>query len=76
VFYSNRAKCFKRLNRPEAALKDAQEAVELDPTNIRGHLLCGQALAELGKQEDSVRKVENAITRLTKALTLNCGKRV
>lgn len=30
----------------------------------------------MGKQEDSVRKVENAITRLTKALTLNGGKRI
>lgn len=58
----------------EQALKDAQEAVELDSDNIKGHLLCGQILAEIGKQNKDIRKVTNAITRLTKALTLCVGQ--
>lgn len=29
----------------EAALKDVQDAVELDDGNIKAHLLCGQILA-------------------------------
>lgn len=33
------------MGRFEEALKDAQEAVELDNDNIKGHLLCGQVLA-------------------------------
>lgn len=76
IYFSNRAQSLKKMGKLDLALKDAQEAVEIDPTNIRGHLLCGQTLAELGKQEDSVRKVENGITRLTKALTLNGGKKM
>lgn len=76
VFYSNRAQCFKKLGKIDEALKDAQESIELDPTNIRGHMLAGQVLAETGKQEDNIRKVENAIIRLTKALTLCGGKKV
>jgi STIP1 homology and U-box containing protein 1 len=76
IYFSNRAQCLKKMKNVDHALRDAQEAVEIDPNNIRGHLICGQALAELGKQEDSVRKVENGITRLTKALTLNGGKKI
>lgn len=41
----------------EQCLKDAQEAVELDVENIKAHLICGQALAEMGKQTHDVRKV-------------------
>lgn len=58
----------------EAALKDAQEAIELDNDNIKGHLLCGQILAEIGKRTKDLRKVANAVTRLTKALTLCVGQ--
>lgn len=58
----------------EAALKDAQEAVELDNDNIKAHLLCGQILAEVGKKNRDIRKVTNAVTRLTKALTLCVGQ--
>lgn len=58
----------------EEALKDAQEAVELDVENIKGNLLCGQILAEMGKKSRDFRKVHNAITRLKKALTLCVGQ--
>jgi len=64
------------LGRIEDALRDAQEAIELDSNNVRGHLVAGQALAEIGKQEQNIRKVELAVTRFTKALTLSGGKRV
>jgi hypothetical protein len=50
IFYSNRAQCFKKLGKVEFALKDAQEAIELDSTNVRGHLVAGKCLAEFGKQ--------------------------
>jgi len=57
VFYSNRAQCLKKLGRIDDALKDAQESIELDPSNVRGHLIAGQVLAETGKQEDNIRKI-------------------
>jgi STIP1 family protein 1 len=54
---------------------DAQEAIELDSNNARGHILAGQCLAEFGKREANPKRLESAITRLTKALTLSFGKR-
>lgn len=75
VFFSNRARCLKKMGRYDEALKDAQEAVELDVDNIKGHLLCGQVLAEIAKTDKDIRKVQNSITRLTKALTLCVGQK-
>lgn len=73
MYYSNRAQAFKKLNKLDLALKDAQEAIELDTDNARGHMIAGQCLAEFGKQEDNPKRIESAITRLTKALTLSGG---
>ncbi len=44
--------------------------MELDVDNIKGHLVSGQILAEIGKQNKDQHKVKSAIVRLTKALTL------
>lgn len=49
-------------------------AIELDTDNIKGHLVSGQTLAEIGKVNKDQRKVKNAIVRLTKALTLCSGQ--
>ena len=58
--YSNRAKCHKIKNNYKEALKDAEEACEVEDTNIKAHYLCGCILAELAKQDASkIRKAEN-----------------
>jgi len=44
--------------------------VELDEKNIKGHILIGQTLAELGKEEEENDKLHLAIKKLTKALSL------
>ena len=49
IFFSNRAKCYQLLNKYELALKDAEEACELDDMNLKAHHHCGCILAELGK---------------------------
>jgi len=36
-------------------------------------LLCGVLLAEMVKQQNQISKIETAITRLKKALTLGAG---
>ena len=59
----------------EEALKDAQEAIELDSNNIKAHLLSGQILALLAKQSKDKKRVKNSIVRLTKALTLCSGQK-
>ena len=73
IYFSNRAQCYKKIGNYNNALKDAQEAIELDTSNARGHILSGQCLAEIGKKDDSIKKLESAIVRLTKALTLSGG---
>ena len=73
IYFSNRAQAFKKLGKFKESLKDAQEAIELDTSNARGHILAGQCLAEMGKEEDNIIKLEKGIVRLTKALTLSGG---
>ena len=46
----------------------------MDVENIKGHLLCGQVLAEIGKKNRDLRKIQNSINRLKKALTLCVGQ--
>ena len=36
-------------------------------------MIAGRCLAEFGKQENNPKRIESAITRLTKALTLSGG---
>lgn len=50
----------------DQAYKDAVHAVELDDKNIKAHLLCGQTLIELGKNEKGTESIENAISKMTK----------
>jgi len=75
VFFSNRARCYKQLKEFKKAYDDAKSAIELDDTNIKAHLICGQMLAELGKSEAGVEKINTALSRITKALTLCAGQK-
>lgn len=52
------------------AYEDAVLSIELDEKNVKGHLLTGQALAELGKMEQGTEKLKLALKRMTKALSL------
>ena len=66
MFYSNRARCYKLLKEFEKAYKDAVYAIELDDKNIKAHLLCGQSLVELGKNQKGTENIETAISKMTK----------
>jgi len=46
------------------------EATELDVTNIKGHLLIGQILAEIGKKQGESAKLELSIVRMKKGAYL------
>jgi STIP1 family protein 1 len=74
VFYSNRARCCKSLKNYKKAYEDAVHAIELDETNIKAHLICGQMLAEMQKYEPGIDKLTLALNRMTKALTLCSGQ--
>jgi len=74
VFFSNRARCYKQLNQFKKAYDDAKLAIELDDKNIKAHLLCGQMLAEMGKNEPGTEKLDHSLNRMIKALTLCAGQ--
>jgi len=74
IFFSNRARAYKLLGDFKKAYEDAKIAVELDDKNIKGHFLCGQILAEMGKVEPGFDKLNKALSRMTKALTLCAGQ--
>lgn len=52
------------------ALKDAIQAIELDDSNIKAHLLCGQVMAEMGKSMSDTQHIQTSITRSTKGIYL------
>ena len=66
VYFSNRARCYKILKELEKAYKDSIQAIELDDKNIKAHLLCGQTLVELGKNQKGTENIETAISKMTK----------
>ena len=70
MFYSNRARCYKLIKDFEKANKDAVHAIELDDKNIKAHLLCGQTLVEIGKNQKGTDIIESAINKMTKGLFL------
>eukprot|EP01017_Pseudomicrothorax_dubius_P021433 TRINITY_DN230_c0_g1_i4.p1 TRINITY_DN230_c0_g1~~TRINITY_DN230_c0_g1_i4.p1 ORF type:complete len:283 (-),score=63.78 TRINITY_DN230_c0_g1_i4:141-989(-) len=75
VFYSNRARCYKAMRMFDLAYEDAKVAVEMDDKNIKAHALLGQCLAEKGKLEPGIERLETAHARLMKSLTLCAGQK-
>ena len=50
----------------QKAYKDSVYAIELDDKNIKAHLLCGQTLVEIGKNQKGTETIESAINKMTK----------
>ena len=74
VYFSNRSNCLLLLGRKEEALRDAENSVELEESNIKGHYLCGKILSELGAEQNNVKLMEKASNRLKKAYSLCRGQ--
>lgn len=70
ILYSNRAQCHRKLNNWKQCYEDALVAIEMQENNIKAHMLCGQALMELGKSDVILTSIENGLKRLTKAYSL------
>ncbi|KAL4427065.1 hypothetical protein ABPG74_021172 [Tetrahymena malaccensis] len=74
ILFSNRARAYKQLLQYQEAYQDAQKAIELDNNNIKAHLISGQTLAQIGKNEKGIKNINKAIQDMTKALTLCAGQ--
>ncbi|XP_054275817.1 LON peptidase N-terminal domain and RING finger protein 3 [Macrosteles quadrilineatus] len=53
LVYSNRSHTLYRLNRPQAALADAEAAIKLRPHWVKGHYRRGVVMAALGQHEEA-----------------------
>ena len=61
VLHSNRAAALSALGLYREALRDADNAVRLDPAWSKGHLRRGSILAALGRHEEAVKSFKTAI---------------
>ncbi|CAK9036495.1 Protein unc-45 homolog B (Unc-45B) [Durusdinium trenchii] len=68
TIFSNRAACFLRLKKEDAAMQDCNEALALDPTNVK--LLFRRAQAAM-----AMKKVEDAFRDLRRLLELDPGNK-
>eukprot|EP00808_Paulinella_micropora_P029880 g25862.t1 len=61
VLLTNRAACFLKLGQPEKALKDAETASNLDPTNIKANFRWGLSLHALDKPAEALPRLAAAL---------------
>ncbi|CDJ60817.1 TPR domain-containing protein, putative [Eimeria maxima] len=59
-YFTNRALCHKREKRYPEALEDAEAALALDETNVKGLYIKGDALVQLGDYDAGVTLLEKA----------------
>eukprot|EP01016_Furgasonia_blochmanni_P055030 TRINITY_DN9139_c0_g3_i5.p1 TRINITY_DN9139_c0_g3~~TRINITY_DN9139_c0_g3_i5.p1 ORF type:complete len:182 (-),score=28.68 TRINITY_DN9139_c0_g3_i5:91-636(-) len=66
TFFSNRARCFIKVNDFRKGLEDSNRAIELDDCNIKAYMLSAECLVELGRNEPDMVQLERAEYRLKK----------
>jgi tetratricopeptide (TPR) repeat protein len=62
IYYTNRAAAYLRASRAAEALKDAEEAVSLDPQYVKALFRRAQALEALDRYTDAVAAYEHGLT--------------
>lgn len=53
ILYASRASVFVKLNKPNAAIRDADAALQINPDSAKGYKIRGMARAILGRWEES-----------------------
>lgn len=71
-YYSNRALCHLKLQQWTQTTQDCRRALEIDSNSIKAHFFLGQALAELGNYDDSLKHLQKA-HELAKINKMNFG---
>eukprot|EP00347_Sterkiella_histriomuscorum_P006176 403353770 len=70
TFFMNRARCYKMKKLFDKQYQDSLKSIELDDTYIKAYIVNGEALVELGKNENNTAKIEKGIQRMKKALNM------
>ncbi|XP_014663508.1 PREDICTED: E3 ubiquitin-protein ligase CHIP-like [Priapulus caudatus] len=58
TYFTNRALCFLKLKKWEAACQDCRRALEMDKVLVKGHFFLGEALLELGYYDDAISSLQ------------------
>uniref|UniRef100_K3X6F8 Uncharacterized protein n=1 Tax=Globisporangium ultimum (strain ATCC 200006 / CBS 805.95 / DAOM BR144) TaxID=431595 RepID=K3X6F8_GLOUD len=58
VYFSNRAACLIRLNRPEEAIDDCNQSIELSPTYVKALIRRAEAYEKVDKLEEALKDYE------------------
>lgn len=67
ILYSNRALTYLKLEKPELALEDAEEGLELNPGYVKLLYRKGKALLMLKRYEEAVQFLEGAARQFKEA---------
>ncbi|KAM4106520.1 hypothetical protein ACB094_04G070900 [Castanea mollissima] len=62
ILYASRASVFVKLNKPNAAIRDADAALQINPDSAKGYKIRGMARAILGRWEESASDLRVAST--------------
>jgi len=60
VLFVKRATAFNRLQKPNAAIRDAEKALQINPDSAAAFKILGKALKSLGKWDEACRSFEEA----------------
>ena len=60
ALYGNRCAVYLQMKKYESALKDAEKAISLDSTWVKGHYRKAQILGKMGKHEESAKSFDEA----------------
>ena len=75
IYLTNRAQAYIKLKQYNKAIEDAQYVIEIDENTIKAHSIIGKCLCEIGRKKKDLKKINTAIKRYTKALSLCCSQK-
>ncbi|XP_071443450.1 E3 ubiquitin-protein ligase CHIP [Hetaerina americana] len=75
TYFTNRALCYLKLKRWEAASQDCRRALDVDSALVKGHFFLGQALTEMENYDEAIKHLLRA-NDLAKEQKLNFGDEI
>jgi len=55
IFFASRAECFLKMKKPNAAIKDCDKSIEINPDSAKAYKIRGAAKRYLGKYEEAAK---------------------
>lgn len=61
TYFTNRALCYLKLKRWEAACQDCRRALDMDQNLVKGHFFLGQSLLELDFYDEAIKHLQRGL---------------